>query len=59
MNASGGFWSESITYRTPAALDLPCVLEDTRRDLEIAPIWTTLVVPVSGQEAILLDKLSP
>jgi hypothetical protein len=54
-----GFWSNEVVYPKVLALDLLCVLEDTREDLEDRSVWTTLVVAVSGQEAVLLDKLAP
>lgn len=53
------FWSDEVVYPKVHALDLLCVLEDTREDLEDRPVWTTLVVAVSGQEAVLLEKLAP
>jgi hypothetical protein len=53
------FWSDDVVYPKGRALDLLCVLEDTREDLEDRPVWTTLVVAVSGQESVLLDKLAP
>ncbi len=56
---ASGFWRDEVHYRTREALDLLCALEDTRRHLEAQPAWTSLLVVVSDQEAVLYDKLAP
>ncbi len=53
------FWRDEVVYSKRPALDLLGVLEDARIELESRSVWTTLLVAVGGQEAILLDKLAP